>query len=180
MEITNEHQGTSEEGRPFVTVTVVTEFGNIKVPWVLNHALTDRWGEINTHRQSKALTDLLANGPLLEQLRARMWDEMTFVACKDGVYGILFESEYESIETDTDHYADMPKKQAMLKPLAEVVEILCRELVKLQVKFPGVDFCIADPQESYGGRPTIWAFVPLTLSFSEKQAEDLGTDLIAI
>lgn len=110
---------------------------------------------------------------LLDRLREQMWDEICFVVRRDGQFGILFEVEYMSYESDSaDHDPEFTEE---LKSICEMMKIIADAATeKLVSKFPVVEFVIPDEDVIANGRPALWAWVPDGLLTAE-QREDLGT-----
>lgn len=145
--------------------------------WNICQGLTDRWGELNYHNSHrKPLKELEENNVLLERLRAQMWDEITFIVQKDAKFGILFEVEYYSRESEG--LID-PVGCAKLDFHHQVVERIMNTLVKLEEQFPGVEFAVPDEQEIPEERPAAWAFVSDGL-LSEDRLAELGRALLDI
>ncbi len=87
----------------------VRDLGNPEVftTWHISQNLTDRLGEINDFdAENKPLDKLQHESGLLDRLREQMVDEITFVARKDGRFGILFEVECASQESEKNCRAD--------------------------------------------------------------------------
>lgn len=142
--------------------------------WRISQNLTDRWGEINTHNANKKPLDLLEDdSELFERLTGQMWEEMTFIVRKDGKFGILFEQEYCSQESEDHAKNGDPEWYATLKPHAKVVKALLDGMKNLAEKFPGVEFCVPDESQIIDDRPAAWAFVPDGL-LTDEQREELG------
>jgi hypothetical protein len=151
--------------------------------WKISQNLTDRWGEINSYNAENKPFELLEfNQPLFEKLLQQMWSEDTFIVRKDGRFGILFELEMTSLESDG--YED-PESEAQrlsnsqLRPAEEVVTYLKAELAKIAPRFPEVEFCIPDENEICNGRPAVWAFVADGL-LKDDQRDVLGTALASL
>lgn len=145
--------------------------------WRISQNLTDRWGELNYHNHDNKPLDLLEDDhALLERLLGQMWDEATFVVRKDGKFGILFESEYCSRESEAHAERSDPVWYATLKPYDEVAAALLNGMAALAKRFPGVEFAVPDPSEVVDGRPAAWAFVADGL-LNDKQRENLGVAL---
>ncbi len=139
--------------------------------WFISQNLTDRWGEINYHNsENKPLEALEENESLLARLRAQMWGEETFIVRKDGQYGILFEAEYTSIESEDDQ---------SLKPHQQVVDALLHGMEKLVDQFTGVLFAVPDAGQIINDRPAAWAFVADGL-LDEDQRNTLGHALVSL
>lgn len=146
--------------------------------WAISQNLTDRWGEINSHDAAKKpLRELEADPELLPRLRAQMWDEITFITRKDGQFGVLFEVEYCSIESETKSAQDMGETTAGMKPHSVVIAALMKGLQQLQPEFPGVSFAIPHESQVVDDRPAAWAFVPDGL-LDEQQRMKLGRALL--
>lgn len=156
-------------------VKVTQPDGTVSI-WDFEQNLTDRWGDINTYMaETKPGLALLAiDRSLLEKMRSEMYDETTFIGRKDGDFGVYYEMEYVSAESESDN-RDYEEIEG-LKPHAEVVASLLEGLSKLQSQFPSVQFCIPDESQIINNRPAIWAFVKSgALSTAEREA--LGTAL---
>lgn len=147
------------------------------VEWHISQNLTDRWGDINYHNHENKPLDLLeADDSLLSRLRDQMWDELTFVVRKDGKFGILFEVEYCSLESE-EHAKDGDAAwYATLKPHAEVVKSLLNGMSLLSERFPGVQFAVPHESQVIDDRPAAWAFVEDGL-LTEVQRAELGLAL---
>ena len=145
------------------------------VEWAISQNLTDRWGEINdADADNKPLKSLEKDEELLERLRAQMWEESTFVVRKDGKFGILFEVEYCSQESE-----EGTAENDEFKPHEIVVKALLDQMSNFAEKFPGVLFAVPHEHEVYNGRPAAWAFVIDGL-LDEKQRAELGGALLAL
>lgn len=149
------------------------------VEWRISQNLTDRWGELNEHNAANKPLDELTDSGLLDVLRDQMWDESTFVVRKDGKFGILFEVEYCSQESEEHVRAEDPKWYASLKPQVEVIKTLLADLKLLAEKFPGVQFGVPDEAHIIQHRPAAWAFVADGL-LNEAQREELGNALLGL
>lgn len=149
--------------------------------WRISQNLTDRWGEINEAQASaKPLIPLADESTgLLASLQAQMWDELTFIVRKDGQYGILFESEYCSTESEEHLHRDNPDDAWYLglKSHEELVKVLLAMVARLEPQYPGVQFALADEQFMPNNRAAIWAFAPDGLLTAE-QRESLGMALL--
>lgn len=163
---------------PIVRVQPVGLGGN-QVDWKISQNLTDRWGDINDHNaESKPLELLTDDEPLFERLRNQMWDECTFIVRKDGTFGILFEVEFASIESEeAEKLHHDPAWFSSLKPHAEVVNALLKDMEPLANKFPGVQFAVPDESVIINDRPAAWAFVPDGMLTAE-QREELGKAML--
>ena len=147
--------------------------------WHISQNLTDRWGDINYHNAEKKPLGLLKEDDgLLERLRAQMWDEITFITRKDGQFGILFEVEMGSLESEKDAKDGDPKWYASLRPHAEVVKSLLDKMQSLEAAYPGVQFAVPHESQIPNDRPAAWAFVPDGL-LSAGQREALGHAMLA-
>jgi len=122
-----------------------------EIDWFISQNLTDRWGDINFHNQeNKPLGPLLSDENLLERLRSQMIGEETFIVRKDGQYGVLFEVEFVSIESEDD---------LTLEPHDVVVSKLMRLMENLKGTFPDVLFAVPDKSQICNERPAVWAFL---------------------
>ena len=147
--------------------------------WNISMPLTDRWGEVLPREPGDmlqaALQVLEADTHLLERLRLQMWDELTFLARKDGEFGVVFEVEYESIESD--NVDDDPSRRHALAPYVDVVDRLIRQSEVLGEQFPQLQFCVPEAGMVYRDRPAIWAFAK-DGALDDEQREALGTKLL--
>jgi len=125
-------------------------------------------GRLELQRRHDALT----------RLRAQMWDETTFIVRKDGLFGILFEVEYCSQESEVDRKEDDPEWFGGLKPHQLVISSVTAALTDLMPSYPGVLFGVPDEEEVVHNRPAAWAFVPDGL-LSDEQREALGMSLLS-
>jgi hypothetical protein len=83
-----------------------------------------------------------------------MTGEITFLARKDGVFGLLFEVERECQESD----GSPPGCQYAYRD--DVIETLLEKLNAEVHRFTGVEFCIPCPSQIFKDRVGVWAFVP--------------------
>ena len=126
--------------------------------WKISQNLTDRWGEINDYNgHLKPLQALQEDEQLLARLRAQMCDDISFIVRKDGQFGILFECEYCSIESEKGAYTGCDT--STFKPHKKMISIINANGLELAKEFPGVLFCIPDESEIANNRPALWAFV---------------------
>lgn len=121
-----------------------------EIEWFISQNLTDRWGDINSYSASEPLQALVNDPDLLERLRSQMVGEETFIVRKDGQYGILFETEFTSIESEGNQ---------SLKPHDQVVEALLDGMQKIKDQFPDIQFAVPDKAQIIHERPAAWAFV---------------------
>lgn len=152
------------------------------VTWHISQNLTDRWGDFNYHDAAKKPLEPLEDCPdLVARLREQMWDETCFIVRKDGRYGILFEVEYCSIESEGDEVAEVLARDGHpLKPHADMIRIIADAALKRLVrKFPGVEFAIPDECEVVCDRPALWAFVADGL-LNEEQRDALGNTMLSL
>lgn len=148
--------------------------------WEISQNLTDRWGDLNAYNaENKPLELLVDDEELLLRLRDQMWDEITFIVRKDGNFGILFEVEFCSKESEDGEKDDDPDWYASLKPHAEVVKALLEGMTPLAVRYPHVQFAVPDESQMVNDRPAAWAFVPDGL-LSTEQREELGTAMLSL
>lgn len=147
--------------------------------WRISQNLTDRWGDLNYYNShEKPLEPLEKDESLFKRLLDQMWDELTFIVRKDGQYGVLFECEFISRESEASMGDGNEYDQ--LRPHTEMIAILdagIRE--KLIPSFPGVEFAIPDEDHIVNGRPAIWAFVKDGL-LDAQDRERLGSLLLQI
>jgi hypothetical protein len=161
--------------------TEVTLPDGRKTTWAIEANLTDRWGGLNDFAvQSKpGLALLELDEPLLAELRGLMWDETTFVARKDGKFGVLFEIEYASRESESGHLAEDDEELHAYKPHTEVVAALLKGLRKLQEAF-NLEMCVPEPGVVIHDRPAVWAFMPADKPLTAAERERLGLALLAL
>lgn len=146
--------------------------------WNITTNISDRWGDVNPyHARNPAAKQYIYDEVLQARLRDQMWDEATFVVRKDGQYGILFEAEYLSRESEQGRYQEGDPFYADLKPHEEVAKALIEKMAALPEKFPGVLFAVPHESAVYHGRPAVWAFVADGL-LSEAQRKALGDALL--
>lgn len=170
--------------KPAVPVEVTLPDGS-KSSWMLENNLTDRWGDFNEHASDRKpglallqLDEALAlDEQLLERLRAQMWDETTFITRKDGKFGLLFEVEFCSRESEAELCNNDEQALALYKPHEVVVAALLKGLRDVQKAFPGIEMCVPDEEEIIWNRPAVWAFVPLD-ALDEGQRAQLGRMLL--
>jgi len=164
---------------PKVRVQLVAEDGAWG-EWKLSQNLTDRWGDLNYHNEANKPLELLSdNEPLLKRLVSQMWDEATFVVRKDGQFGILFEAEFCSRESEEHDAQSNPEFFAKLKPHDDAVKALLEGMKPLAERFPGVLFAVPEPQAVINDRPAAWAFVSDGL-LSAEQRDELGHALLSL
>ena len=155
-----------------VRVHAVGEAPDAWTSWQINTNLTDRWGDINYFNHENKPLEMLENDAFLKHLREQMWSENTFIVRKDSKFGILFEVEYMSRESEAlygDPEDDFP-------PHDIVVRRLLMNMAPLTAQFPGVSFCVPEESEIINDRPAAWAFVP-DGNLSSEQREELGMAL---
>lgn len=156
----------------YVRVHAVGEAPDAWTNWQINTNLTDRWGEINRFDEDNKPLEMLENDTFLKHLHEQMWEENTFIVRKDGKFGILFEVEYMSRESEAP-YGDPEDR---LPSHETVVRRLLTHMAPLAARFPGVSFCVPEESEIINDRPAAWAFVP-DGHFSPEQREELGLAL---
>lgn len=152
---------------PDVAVATPSEpaFGAV---WQISQTLTDRNGEIEPDRNPSLRTELESTPGLLDRLRGQMFDEITFVSRKGGQYGVLFEVECTSAESDHD------QAQASY---TEVVQRLLAQAETLGAEFPKVMFAVPNDHETFDGRPAIWGFAP-DGALTPEERDRLGNRLL--
>lgn len=152
--------------------------------WSIHASVSDRWGDLNEFRPAdpaesaalQAVQDRLEADPdLLSRLQAQMWDEISFIAQKDGQLGVLFEIEFNSLESDGDDLERFGYRQ--LPTQAQCVDNLLEQIKVLQPQFPGVEFCVPDKTMIFNHRPAIWGFVRDGL-LDDAKLEALATALL--
>lgn len=140
--------------------------------WNISLYLTDRWGDINDcETENKSLDLLIEDSNLLGRLRKQMWNELTFIVRKDGKFGILFQVEFCSQESEEGE-----NSVGELNPQHEVVKSLRDAMRPLVKRFPSVEFAVFDEPEIFNERPAAWAFVADGL-LTGAQREELGSAL---
>lgn len=169
--------GTEGVPDPIVKVRPVGDPDEF-VEWRISQDLTDRWGGLNEYNAAIKPLDELTDSGRLTALRDQMWGESTFIVRKDGEFGILFEVEYCSQESEAVRAED-PKWYASLKSQAEVIKTLLAGMKLLAEKFPGVQFGVPDEANIIQNRPAAWAFVADGL-LNEQQREELGKALFGL
>ncbi len=148
--------------------------------WRITQNITDRWGEINDYTAATKPIGFLEDHPeALAQLQAQMWDEVTFVVRKDGQFGILYELEFLSKESEANLQANSPDVLDKLKPYTEVVAFLLAKLPAVASAYPQVQFAVPHEDQIVEGRPAIWAFVP-DGALDQAQRKSLGLSLLGI
>ncbi len=121
--------------------------------WAISLPLTDCYGRINLDQREKTpLRALLeVNGAfsatLYERLLEQMWGDSTSIVRKSGVFGILYEAEFDADEQSGP-------------TTSEVMEKLLAALPRLRKRFPRVEFAVPSQEYWATGMPTVWAFAP--------------------
>lgn len=170
--------GTEDVADPAISVRVLGKPAEWTT-WFISQNLTDRWGNLNDHNAArKPLGPLLADTLLLEDLRAQMWDEVTFVVRKDGRWGILYEVEFHSRTSESWLLEDSPHELQELPEHSTVINDVDALLRRIEPRFPGVQFCIPEEEQIPEGRVAAWAFVPLGHLSTEVEREGLGRALL--
>jgi hypothetical protein len=161
--------------------TEVTLPDGRKTTWTIEANLTDRWGDLNYFAENSkpGLALLELDESLLTELRGLMWDGITFVSRKDGKFGLLFEVEYASRESESENFNGNKDELQEYKPHAEVVASLLEGLRKLQQEFD-VEMCVPNSGVIICGRPAVWAFLPIDTPLSADEREKLGTALLSL
>jgi hypothetical protein len=143
--------------------------------------LTDRWGDLNTAllEQKPALPFLVLQDSLLERLRRLMAGEDTFIVMKDEEYGLLFEIEYVSAQSEESFDDQLGRP---LPTHDEVVECLRKGLLELQTEYPLVEFCIPPKEEVANERPAVWGFLSGLVAdkMTQSERESLALKLTSI
>lgn len=139
------------------TLINVTLLNGSAGQWLISQDLSCESGEINDYdAANKPLFELLSQPELLQALRDKMTDDITFIARKNGVFGVLFEIERECQESD----GVPPLPGCQYADREEVIENLLGKLNAESHRFTGVEFCIPCPSQIYKDRVGVWAFVP--------------------
>lgn len=145
--------------------------------WAMTYDLTDRWGNLADdlkQSEKKPVAALAAQPELLERLRSQMVGEDTFITMKDGRYGILFELEFLSQESESVIEGVL---DATLPPYEAVLDELVKRIPDIIRDFPGVEVCAPHADYAYNGRPMLWAFVKDGL-LDEQRLQDLHSALL--
>ena len=164
--------------QPSAPVTVTLPSGK-EAHWNIEQNLTDRWGELNDayYHQKPGLAPLSADKSLRDQCTAQMWDEATFVVRKDGKFGVLYEVEYASFESEAAMLARYAEENTYA-PHADVVAGLLAALKELAPEYPNVEFCVPPKEEIVEERPAAWAFVSLEHALDEQARDRLGRRML--
>lgn len=150
-------------------VQVTLPDGSISV-WNIEQNLTDRWGTLNSYMAERkpSLAILALDAPLLETLCHEMYDETTFISRKDGQFGVYYEIEFASLESEAENQ-EGDLNPIEYEPHAKVVAHLLEGINKVASQYPNVEFCIPDATNIINDRPAIWAFVKSgTLTSAER------------
>lgn len=142
----------------YLTGVVRTQSLNSSQPDTWNiRVVTDRWGEVWGGCGRENRLELERDNDLYQRLLDQMWDEVTYIARKDGQWGVLFEGEFICAESE----AGLDDALAATLPARLEVEAdIKQDFSKVMRWFPEVQFCIPDPKEVAAHRPAVWAFVP--------------------
>lgn len=143
--------------------------------WDIELNLTDRWGDLNWYCSGSkpGLAILQLDAPLLESLQSQMAEEITFISRKDNEFGLLFEVEYCSRESESSHDPD----NESLKPHADIKETLLKGLRALENKFPMVQFAYPAEKHIVNDRPAVWGFVK-NGALTTAQARELASEML--
>lgn len=126
--------------------------------WNLIPYLTGRYGDLNPFfEESRGAYALCADPQRLERLRMKLFQETTFVACKDGEFGLLMEFEYCTVEGDPG--ADPLGTGVELLPTAQLKQVLANHLAPFATQYPKLSFAVHAGEFSYG-RANVWIFIP--------------------
>lgn len=145
--------------------------------WNIEQNLTDRWGDLNfAYAERKpGLAVLELDEALRVELTDQMYDEITFIVRKDKGFGLLFEVEYASRESEGE--ANNPGSIYLWHK--DIVAYLLKKLVELEELFPQVQFCVPDEGEIANNRPAIWGFCK-SGALSTRQRKELGMSLLKL
>ena len=137
--------------------------------WQIEHNLSCRWGELNDHNavEKPGLAILQLDEVLLHRLQEQMTDETTFIVRKSGTFGLLFEVEFCSQESESGN----GRAAGTYKPHHVVVSALLEGLLGLEKQFPEIEFCIPAPKHVINDRPAVWGFCKLDSLTAERREE---------
>lgn len=149
--------------------------GGSEAVWNIQHDLSTRWGEVNgaiINDKPALLTLVLEKPALFTELTELMVEEMCFVACKDGVMGLLIEEEYYAQEADGVEEGDYPAYYVQIAKLKGLI-------AKLQPKYPEVEFGLPPAEAVYNGRPGVWAFVSVDVAraYGASKLSEIAADM---
>ncbi|MDH2234131.1 hypothetical protein N5K37_29880 [Delftia tsuruhatensis] len=130
--------------------------------WRISLRLTDRCGLLNTPDPEKrpAFSRLQSDPVLLRSLQAQMPWNVSSIVRKDGVWGILFEVPFATVESETGKVDPQDPWYLSLPLQEEKSNQILSAFPKLAYAFPGVLFAVPDREHVELGRTTAWAFVP--------------------
>lgn len=164
--------------QPAAPLTVTLPSGKT-ARWNIEQNLTTRWGELNDafYHSKPGLAPLSADLDLRNRCTAQMWDEATFVVRKDGKFGVLYEVEYASFESEASMLAESPEDNTYA-PHADVVAGLLAAMKELAPRYPNVEFCVPPKEEIAEERPAAWAFVSLDHSLGQEERHRFGLKML--
>ncbi|KAF1702884.1 hypothetical protein [Pseudoxanthomonas kaohsiungensis] len=121
--------------------------------WMINPGLTDRWGDVVDNLVGPEADRLRVDPHLRERLSEQLWGEMTFIAIKDGQYGVLIESEFAVVgDAHAEDQGQLVEREVMLNALR-------RQAVALAAEYPQIELCLIPQDEACDGRPGLWAWI---------------------
>lgn len=177
------HYDLHVEGVAFKKPPLVTVFNSNgeKVSWSLQHNLTDRWGDLNCYAlpEKPALPALLLTQPdgTLDYLRSRMVTEDSFIAFKDGQFGLLHEIEYCSAESD----GETGQAGQAYPREADLVQALIRGVRALAPRMPRLELAVlpGGTDLTRDGRPAVWAWASMTTlsDMTDKELDAIVVDI---
>lgn len=130
--------------------------------WRISLWLTDRYGALDqvglkSRPAWKALHD---NPALLERLKEQMPWEASFVVRKDGVWGLLFDISFPTVESEKDQVDPQDPWYLKLPTREEVSRRILRALPRLGSTYSGLQFAVPDVEHVDLHRTAVWVFVP--------------------
>lgn len=136
------------------------------IEWDIHPGLSDRWGNLIEESDPELVRQLQAQPELLETLRSEWIDEITFIAHKDGKFGLLAELELCSIESESRFEDD-----TNWKPRKTLEEELIKNLAIFKAKFPKCEFASPDPSNIVQERNALWAFFEVGTMTTDERKE---------
>lgn len=129
-------------------------------PWFIAPGLSDCGGEL-VEQAGDAAYDLQVQlhsneREILVALREKQYQVgcRSYIGWKDGSYGLLFEVEFFSTESDPERGRGS---------FDEVTAAVVAEIPRLESAVPGVSICACPENTLAFGRPGVWAFVKAEL-----------------
>lgn len=143
--------------------------------WESLQFLSDRFGEIDAHAKEPTPEHqrLLDDERFATQLVWQIWGEAGFVAYLEGQYGVLYEGEFPTLESDGHD-----KEFEGLRPRAEINAEMIARIPALEAAFPGVRFAVPHHDALLENRSGLWAFVPDGLITDTLERRRLGNAVL--